>query len=152
LHTDTITPETTTIETNPPYTFTTNPKTTPMTATKQGNTTITKTATLLTMKPTITNIVPGTCLVTELFVPEFKTPQDPFPIWMMITNQAGTQSSCNIPIIFFDKVESINIMTFMVNVTLDAGETREVLVEGISLVDGLYEVHVGYRIRDIRVS
>ena len=126
--------------------------TTTTTPTNQTNTTITKTASLVSATPTVTENKPATCVVIDVFVPEFTLPDNLFSILMTITNNGSSQTRCDIPIIFRDTKEETNVIAYMINVTLDAGENREILAEGFSLKEAFYEVHVGNKIRTIRTS
>ena len=133
-------------------TTTSSPPTTTNATANQTNITITKTASLVPATPAVTENKPTNYRIVDLFVPEFTMPDNLFPILMTITNNGSNQTRCDIPIIFRDTKEETNVIAHMINITLDGGETREILVEGFSLKEAFYEVHVGNKIRPIRTS
>ena len=130
---------------------TTSPTTQPPT-TSQTLIQITKTATLLNSTPTDTNKEQIPQAVLDLFVPEFKPVQELIPILMTITNPTSSQWNCDIPITFTNVDDESQVVIWMVNITLDIGETNDVLVWGIKMGEGRWQVKVGFKTRIIFTS
>jgi hypothetical protein len=135
-----------------------NPTTTTPTITTSDITTtpswewLTKTAT-----PTITEIVDIQKeqirkAVIDLVVPEFKPVGDPIPILITITNPEDSEWTSDIPITFINQDDENEVVTWMINVTLDEKETKQVFVEGIQMGEGGWNVKVGFKTRVIFTS
>ena len=60
-------------------------------------------------------------------MPEFKPKGDPIPILITFTNPIKSQWSCHIPITFSNIDDEEQVVIWMISVTLDVDETREVL-------------------------
>jgi len=134
------------IENQVPTTTTTNQSTTTFSSPTTAYTiTLTKTATIVNTIPAETSKEQIQKAVLDLFVPEFKPVQAPIPILLTVTNPIDSQWTCDIPITFTDMNDETNVVIWMINVTLDAGETREVLVEGIAMDEARWEVRVGFK-------
>jgi len=113
--------------------------------TSQATITLTKTATLMTTTKTEINDEPITYLVVDLFVSEFKPSNDVFPILIVVTNTEGGHGSCDIPIVFTNLSDPTNILTYVISVIFDIGETKTILADGISMKEGYYSVEVGQK-------
>ena len=120
--------------------------------TSQATITLTKTATLMTTTKTEINDEPIAYSVVDLYVPPYKPPNDVFPILIVVTNTEGSQVSCDIPIVFTNLSDSSNIVTYVINVIFDIGETKAILAEGISMKDGYYSVQVGQKTSQISIA
>ena len=123
----------------------------PTTPTTIYTTTLTKTATIISATPTDTNTEQIRKAVIDLFVPEHKPTGDPIPILITVTNPGDSQWTCDIPITFTNTRDENNVIVWMINVTLDVGETREILVVGItmSMVETVWKVRVGRKASDV---
>jgi hypothetical protein len=133
--TDPMQTATTTITNQPTTTSTTN----------QATITLTKTAALMSVTPTESNQVQIREAVQYLFVPEFKPVQELIPILLTVTNPEDSQWACDIPITFTDLDDDNNVVIWMINVTLNVGETKEILVWGITMGEGRWKVKVGFK-------
>lgn len=80
------------------------------------------------------------CSVIDLFMPEFIPIGNPIPIVITVTNIGDSQGSHDIPIILSDLDDSTRVVTLVINVTLDVGERKDVLVDGIKMRKGNYLV------------
>jgi len=121
------------------------PATTQPPATSQAPIEITKTATLSGSTPSEINKEQIRQAVLDLYVPEFKPVQELIPILMTVTNPTNSQWASDIPITFTNLDDENQVATWMINVTLDVGETNEVLVWGIKMGEGRWKVKVGFK-------
>ena len=58
----------------------------------------------------------------------------------------------DIPIILSDLDDSTRVVTLVINVTLDVGERKDVLVDGIKMRKGNYLVELGLKASKIRIA
>jgi len=151
-NTTTTTTTTTTTQTTTTPTITTPITTTATSPSEQTNITLTKTATITSTTPTNSPDDQIRKAVTDLFVPEFKPKGDPIPILITFTNPIESQWSCNIPITFSNIDDEEQVVIWVISLTLNVDETREVLVEGISMGEGRWKVKVGIKTRIIFTS
>jgi len=93
--------------------------------------------------PKMTNSKIVTCSVLNLEVPEQIPPGEVFSISITLMNTSSEQENNDIPIIFTDLEDPTVIITWMINVTLNAYETKEVIATGICLEEARYKVEVG---------
>ena len=124
----------------------------PLISTNTGaTTTLTKTATTTSAIPTDTNAEQIRKAVIDLFVPEFVPVADPIPMLITLTNPQDSQWTCDIPIVFTNEKNPDDIRIWMINVTLDVGETREILVVGMTMgmAEAAWKVKVGNKSRDV---
>jgi len=140
---------TTTQQVTTPLT-TTTPTTT--SSTSQASITLTKTATLISTTPTEANHIKIREALQYLFVPEFKPVQELIPILLTVTNPEDSPWTCDIPITFTDLDDENIVVIWVINVTLDVGETKEILVWGITMGEGRWNVKVGFKTRIIFTS
>jgi hypothetical protein len=125
---------------------------TTITPTTTYTTTLTKTAVIENNTTTEANKAEIQKAVTYMFVPEFKPTRDPIPILLAVTNPIDSQWTCDIPIAFTNIDDEAIVVVWMIDVTLDPGETREVLVEGIAMGEGRWKVKVGFKTSTIFTS
>ena len=92
---------------------------------------------------TTTNGVPTTCSVLGLILPPFGHPEEFFTISVIVTNTGNSQGSCDIPINITDTVNTDDVVTYTISVTLDPGETKEISYDEVFLQEGVYTVEVG---------
>jgi len=90
--------------------------------------------------------------VVDLFVPSFKPINDIFPVLITVANTENRQGSCEIPIVFTNVSDPKNIITYMLSITLDIGETKVILAEGISMKEGYFKVEVGQKTSEIIIA
>ena len=110
-------------------------------------TTQTKTATMISSTPTDTNAEQIRKAVIDLVVPEHVPTADPIPILITVTNPIDSQWTCDIPITFTNTADENDVIVWTINVTLDVGETREILVVGMTMgmAEALWKVKVGFK-------
>ena len=133
-------------------TTTSNPSTTiTATTTTTPTTTLTKTATKISTIPTTTDEEQIRRALIDLFVPEFVPVGDPIPILITLTNPVDIQWTCDIPITFTNTSDDDDVIVWTINVTLNVGETREILVVGMTMgmAEALWKVKVGAKSRDV---
>ena len=117
----------------------------PTSTTGTTTTTLTKTATIISAIPTDASTEQIRKAVIDLFVPEYVPVADPIPILITVTNPEDSQWTCDIPITFTNTTDESNVVVWMINVTLNVGETREILVVGMTMgmAEALWKVKVG---------
>jgi hypothetical protein len=136
--------------TTTPTPTTTNAQPTIQPTTTNTQTTIQPTTT--TPTPTTTNNEPAVCSVLDLILPSSGPADEPFTISIIVTNTGGSQGSCDIPINITDTKNPTNITTYILSVTLDAGETKEFPFNGVDLPEGDYTAIVGGISKYLKVS
>ena len=133
-----------------PLTSTTATTTMPPLTTIEPN--LTKIATLAITTPKDIKEEEIRKAVLDLFVPEFIPAGDPIPIILTITNPEESQWTCDIPITFIDQEDEDHVVIWMISVTLDVGDTKVVLIDGIQMGEGGWNVKVGLKTRVILTS
>jgi len=134
----TTAPPTTTTTTTAPTTTTTpitTTTTTPIVATTQATTTPTST--------TAANNEPIAYLVLDLLLPPYGHPDDFTSISIIVTNTGSSRGSCDIPITFTEVGAPGSPITYVISVTLDPGETKEVTFDKVFLKEATYTAEVG---------
>ena len=106
----------------------------------------------MTTNPEVTNDELITYSVVDLFVPEYKPPNDVFPILIVATNTVVNHGNCDIPIVFTNLSDPTNTVTYVISVIFNIGETKAILAEGISMKEGYYSVEVGQKTSRILVA
>ena len=80
----------------------------------------------LTEPPPPTNNIPADCQVLELILPDVVEAHALFSISLVVTNPGNSQVSCDIPITFTLVDNPEDTITYIISVTLNPGETKEV--------------------------
>lgn len=119
----------------------------PSTTTFNDTTIYTKVATKISATPTDTDTEQIRKAVTDLDVREFVEIGNPVPILITVTNPQDSQWTCDIPITFTNLTVEHDVLVWMINVTLDVGETRVIVVQGIVMPQGeaAWKVKVGIK-------
>jgi len=116
------------------------------------DTTLTKTAILASKTPIEINDELITYSVLDLYIPPYKPPNEAFPILMVVANNERSQGSCVIPIVFTNLSNQNDIVTYVIRVIFDIGETKTILTEGIRMEEGYYSVQVGQKASRINIT
>lgn len=138
----------TTTTTPTPTTTNTQPTIQPTTTTNT-QTTIQPTT---TPTPTTTNNEPAVCSVLDLILPSNGPADEPLTISVIVTNTGGSKGSCHIPINITDTKNPTNITTYVINVTIAAGETKEFPFNQVNLPEGDYTATAGGISKYLKVS
>ncbi len=101
------------------------------------------TTTTQTTTTTPTDSASATCSVLGLILPPYGHPDDFTTISIIVTNTGSSRGSCDIPIIFTEVGAPGSPITYVISVTLDPGETKEVFFDKVFLKEATYTVEVG---------
>ena len=112
----------------------------------------TTTNTQTTIQPTTTNNEPAVCSVLDLILPSSGPSDEDFTISIIVTNTGDSQGSCDIPINITDTKNPTNITTYILSVTLAAGETKEFPFNQVNLPEGDYTATAGGISKYLKVS
>jgi len=123
---------------------TTSPTTT--TAMTPATTLITTTTT-----STVPDDVPNTYQILDLIVPDAQV-EGVFNILVVIANNINSQSSYDIPLKLWRVEDPANVRTYVISITLNANETKEVSSEDIYVPNGSYVAEVDDIIKSIEVG
>lgn len=75
---------------------------------------------------TTTNTTQTDCQVLDIILPDVIEAHAFFIVSLVVTNPGNSQVSCDVPLTFALVDDPENTVIFVINVTLDPGETKEV--------------------------